>query len=120
MCNGTHLTMEKPHIVAIEKLTRENFAAFGDVVETENAPFTPINQGFADRFNDLARVDVATQDGTACVAIFAARVLPSPIKIRLMERHPFGSQLFFPLQNEPWLVVVCEEPGVPGSYRAFQ
>ena len=36
-----------------------------------------------------------------------------------MERHPLGSQLFMPLSGAPWLVVVCTDPGVPSSYRAF-
>jgi ureidoglycolate lyase len=36
-----------------------------------------------------------------------------------MERHPLGSQLFMPLNGAPWLVVVCTDPDVPSSYRAF-
>jgi len=37
----------------------------------------------------------------------------------MMERHPLGSQLFVPLNEVPWLVVVCADPGIPSSYRAF-
>jgi len=40
----------------------------------------------------------------------------------MVERHPLGSQAFIPMQNEPWLIVVCdarEEPK-PGSLRAFR
>ena len=37
-----------------------------------------------------------------------------------MERHPLGSQLFYPLQDKPWLVVVCSDPQDPQSYRAFE
>ena len=36
-----------------------------------------------------------------------------------MERHPLGSQIFHPLQDRPWLVVVCADPLDAGSYRAF-
>ena len=36
-----------------------------------------------------------------------------------MERHPLGSQLFMPLISRPWLVVVCTDPSVASSYRAF-
>jgi len=39
--------------------------------------------------------------------------------IKMMERHPLGSQLFVPLNEVPWLVVVCTDPGIPSSYRAF-
>jgi ureidoglycolate lyase len=31
----------------------------------------------------------------------------------MMERHPLGSQLFMPLNEMPWLVVVCADPDVP-------
>jgi ureidoglycolate lyase len=37
-----------------------------------------------------------------------------------MERHPLGSQLFFPLQDRPWLVLVCSDPLVTATYRAFE
>jgi ureidoglycolate lyase len=36
-----------------------------------------------------------------------------------MERHPLASQLFYPLQNKPWLVLVCDDPHDPQSFRAF-
>ncbi len=36
-----------------------------------------------------------------------------------MERHPLGSQAFVPLQDRPWLVVVCAAPDDLASYRAF-
>jgi ureidoglycolate lyase len=28
--------------------------------------------------------------------------------------------LFFPLQDRPWLVVVCSDPADPSSYKAFR
>jgi ureidoglycolate lyase len=39
--------------------------------------------------------------------------------ITIMERHPDGSQLFCPLQDRAWLVVVCRDPHDPSTYRAF-
>ena len=36
-----------------------------------------------------------------------------------MERHPLGSQLFYPLHGNPWLVLVCTDPRDPATYRAF-
>lgn len=106
-------------VIDIEPLTRSAFAGFGDVVETEGAERIGINQGFADRFNALATIDVAAQGGSVNVSIFEARARPLPIAVRLMERHPLGSQLFAPMQNAPWLVLVCADPCDPASYRAF-
>jgi ureidoglycolate lyase len=102
----------------IEKLTKQAFAPFGDVIEIDGAEQRPINQGFATRFHDLAHIDVG--DGEAIISIFAALPRPLPITIKLMERHPLGSQLFYPLQNEDWYVLVCENPHDENSYRAYQ
>lgn len=102
----------------IENLTREGFAPFGDVIELAGTPLT-INQGFADRFDDLCKVDVI-EGGTVKVSLFAARPRPQPIKIELMERHPLGSQSFYPLQNEVWLALVCADPLIPNSFRCFR
>ncbi|MBI2720433.1 MAG: ureidoglycolate lyase [Rhizobiales bacterium] len=100
-------------------LSKDAFAPFGDVVEVEGAARIPINQGFAERFNDLARVDVASEGGAVNISIVTASPRPQPIAITLMERHPLGSQIFFPLQDRPWLVLVCGDPLDAGSYRAF-
>ena len=104
----------------IEVLTREAFAPFGDVVEIDGAQHYTINQGFAERFNDLAHIDVNMEGGEVSVSIFTAIARPKPIAIKLMERHPLGTQLFYPLQNENWLVLVCGDPLVESSYRLFQ
>jgi ureidoglycolate lyase len=101
----------------LEPLTRSAFAPFGDVIEMEGTPHYPINQGFAERFNDLANID--TGDGKVNISLFMAQPRPQPIAIDLMERHPLGTQLFLPLQDRPWLVVVCQDPRDTTSYRAF-
>ena len=100
-------------------LTKAGFAAFGDVVETADVRPRLINEGFANRFDDLANIDVAADGGEVNISLFVGSVRPSPIAIRMMERHPLGSQLFMPLNDAPWLVVVCTDPAVPSSYRAF-
>jgi ureidoglycolate lyase len=102
----------------IEQLTKHAFAPFGEVIEIEGAQQRQINQGFATRFHDLANIEVGT--GEAIVSIFKAIPRPVPVIIKLMERHPLGSQLFYPLQNEAWLVLVSENPSDEKSYRVFK
>ncbi len=102
-----------------EPLTRTGFAAFGDVVETEAAKHYAINQGFAERFNDLANVDVSSEGGSVNTSIVVAKPRPFPIALELMERHPLGSQIFHPLQDRPWLVAVCGDPRDLPSFRLF-
>jgi ureidoglycolate lyase len=107
-------------MISVEPLTKRAFAAFGEVVEIDGATPVAINQGFAARFDGLASIDISAQAGAVNVSLFRARKRPAPIEIALMERHPLGSQLFYPLQDRPWLVVVCSDPQEPASYRAFR
>ena len=103
----------------VEQLTKAAFAPFGEVVEAAGAREIPINQGYAVRRNGLAKIDVATHGGDANISLFVAQPRPSPIVIEVMERHPDGSQLFYPLQDRDWLVVVCDDPHRRETYRAF-
>ena len=104
----------------IEPLTKAGFAPFGDVIEIDGAQHYPINQGFAERFNDLAHVDISAEGGLANISIVVAKPRPQPIGIKLMERHPLGSQIFHPLQDRPWLVLVCENPRDVKTFRCFR
>ena len=99
----------------IEPLTKAGFAPFGEVIDIDGAQHFPINQGFAERFNDLAFVDA----GAVNISIVVANPRPRPIAITLMERHPLGSQIFYPLQDRRWLVLVCGDPKDRASFRAF-
>jgi ureidoglycolate lyase len=105
--------------LSIAPLTKAGFAPFGEVVETGDVKPKLINEGFAERFDDLAGIDVAAEGGEVNVSLFIGSARPAPLVIKLMERHPLGSQLFMPLSGAPWLVVVCTDPDVPSSYRAF-
>jgi ureidoglycolate lyase len=105
--------------ITIMPLTKAEFAQYGEVVEAEGADIISINQGLATRSDNLARVDLA--DGASPnISLFVAKARAMPINIRLMERHPLASQLFFPLQEKPWLVVVCSNPRDPESFRVYR
>jgi ureidoglycolate lyase len=103
-----------------EPLTKAAFAPFGDVIEIEGARHFGINQGFAERYHDLARLDTTGAGGEPIISIFLGEPRPLPIEIKLMERHPIGSQAFYPLQDRDWLVVVAEDPLTPADLRAFR
>lgn len=105
--------------IPIFPLTKTAFAPYGDVVEMDGAPHVVANQGFAERCDALASINVAADGGSPNISMFVATPRPFPIVIKLMERHPLGSQLFFPLQDRPWLVLVCSDPGDVTTFRAF-
>ncbi len=92
--------------LSVARLDSENFAGFGDVIET-GGDGLEINQGTTLRFNDLAQLDVLENGGRPLFNIFRAEPRTRPISIRLLERHPLSSQAFFPLDNRPYLVIVA-------------
>lgn len=103
-----------------EPLTREAFASFGQVIEIEGAHHYPINAGNCERYHDLARVELGGVHARPLISIFSAKHFVLPLTLTLVERHPLGSQAFYPLSANPFLVVVApDEHGTPGTPRAF-
>ncbi len=105
--------------LAIEPLTREAFAPFGDVIELDGAQQFPINQGTTTRFHDLADVEVG-EGGRALINLFRGQPRALPFEVKMLERHPRGSQAFIPLNDRPYLVVVAPAGELdPARLRAF-
>ncbi|WP_293746536.1 ureidoglycolate lyase [uncultured Paraglaciecola sp.] len=89
-------------------LTREGFSRFGDVIEVnDKAKNFSINDGFTQRYHDLADVDVTEENGRTLINIFRSTPLEQPVRIKMMERHPLSSQAFIPMGQQPYLVVVA-------------
>ena len=110
-------------VLTIEPLSSEAFIPFGDVIEASDAArHFPINDGYAERYHDLARVDVASGGGRALINIFRAKPRNLPFQLVLLERHPLGSQAFMPLSLLPYLVVVARAAAEPDlkDVRCFQ
>lgn len=106
--------------IKIQPLTRAAFAPFGDVIETDGAHHYPINAGMCERYHDLARVETAGPNARQLISIFVGQPYALPLTLKMVERHPLGSQAFVPLSPEPFLVIVAaDENGKPGIPRAF-
>ena len=96
------------HSVPIEPLDADAFRRYGDVIEaSDSAEHFTLDQGRATRYHDLAQVDVAAERGHPVLSIFRAQPCRLPLHLRLLERHPIGSQAFVPLQPHPYLLVVA-------------
>lgn len=100
-------TVER-HALKIEPLSSAAFKPFGEVIEASEAGHHfSINDGFAERFHDLAQIDVGAQGGRPIISIFRAKPRQLPMQLLMLERHPLGSQAFVPLSPQPFLVVVA-------------
>lgn len=109
-------------ILTIQPLTKEAFAPFGSVIEADPAFMRYINGGTTERYNALTEVEAVGEDAKVIINIFRGSPRSFPYAVNMMERHPFGSQSFSPIDDRPWLVVVAEDeggkPGLPQVFRA--
>lgn len=106
--------------IGIEPLSRDAFAPFGQVIETAGAQHYPINNGMTERYHDLARVELGGTQPRPLISIFRGQPYALPLRLTLMERHPLGSQAFYPLSPMPFLVIVAlDHAGIPDTPRAF-
>jgi ureidoglycolate lyase len=105
--------------ITARPLDADAFRPFGEVIESDNArSIRLINGGTTTRFHEVAPVEVGK--GRAILSIFRGKPFAPPLAIRMMERHPLGSQAFVPLSPRPYLVVVAEDAGGrPGEPVAF-
>lgn len=94
-------------LLAVELLTAEAFAPFGQVIEASDAVrHFPINGGTTERYHDLAKIDL-DPGSHPVISIFRGQPRQLPHEIAMMERHPRGSQAFIPLNGRPYLVAVA-------------
>lgn len=92
-----------------KKLTAEKFSPYGDVIDFESAKeIFPMNFGLATRYSDLAEIDVSDKGGKPCISLVKSRAIEVPFKAHLMEYHPHGSQIFYPLCQTPFLILVAK------------
>ena len=106
--------------ITAQPLTRENFAPFGEVIDTGGGVHFPINSGKTERYHALAKPEAIGPNGHLLISLAKATPYEFPLKLTMVERHPLGSQAFIPLSPSPFLVVVChDENGAPGGPHAF-
>jgi ureidoglycolate lyase len=108
-------------ILHIEPLSAEAFAPFGQVIQLAGAHHYPINAGMTERYHDLARVELGGVHPRPLISIFRGQPYSLPLALFLVERHPLGSQAFYPLGDASWLVIVAEDVhGTPARIRVFR
>ena len=95
------------------KISKENFANYGDLISTNNVKPIDINNGYAKRFDNLANINTLKDQGKTIVSIFTALKRNFPMKIDMMEKHPLGSQAFIPMKETTFLAFVAPNGDKP-------
>ena len=104
-------------IIKPKKITRKNFKKFGDVISTKKIKSININDGYAKRFNDLCRINTSSKKGSTIVSIFSAKKRKFPMNIKMMEKHPLGSQAFIPMNETTFFVFVAPKGKKPNAKK---
>ena len=100
-------------VIKPKKITKENFAKFGDIISTQNIKPMDINNGYAKRFDNLADINTSNNNATASMSIFSALKRSFPMKIDMMEKHPLGSQAFIPMKETNFIAFVAPSSDIP-------
>lgn len=99
-------------------LTKEAFAPFGDIIDCDPDKAVEINWGMTQRYHGLGRVEAVDSDegerGSVALNIFRGTPIDLPYQIRMVERHPLGSQAFVPMFQGRFLIVVADPVDAPG------
>ena len=94
-------------IIKPKKITSKNFKKFGEVISAKKIKPININNGYAKRFDNLCKINTSLKKGNTIMNIFSARKRKFPLNIKMMEKHPLGSQAFIPMKETKFLVFVA-------------
>ena len=94
-------------------ITKENFAKYGDMISTKDITPLEINNGYAKRYDGIAKLNTSKDNGETTISIFSALKRSFPMKINMMEQHPLGSQAFIPMKETTFLSFVAPQGEFP-------
>ena len=100
-------------IIKSIKITKKNFARYGELISSDGVNPMDINAGYAKRFDNLANINTSKDEGKTIVSIFSAKKRSFPMKIDMMEKHPLSSQAFIPMKETTFLSFVAPPGNSP-------
>ena len=104
-------------IIKPKKITRKNFQKFGDLISVKKIKPININNGYAKRFDNLCKINTSSKKGKTIMSIFSAKKRKFPMNIKMMEKHPLGSQAFIPMNETTFLVFVAPKGKKPNTKK---
>ena len=67
-------------------ITKEYFLKFGDLITTKDIEPITINDGYAKRFDNIAKLDTSKENGKTTISIFSALKRTFPMKVHCCFR----------------------------------
>ena len=80
----------------IKNINNQNFKKFGDLISIKEKNYDEINKNTTKSFFDLANIQIEGEDKRSRLNIFEAKQRIFPLKINMLENHPYSSQVFLP------------------------
>jgi len=97
----------------IKEINKENFSKYGQLITTKNIKGENVNDNTSKSFYDLIDIEILGENRECRVNIFKAKKRFFPLKLEMLENHPFSSQTFMPLKDTIFIVVVAPISKVP-------
>lgn len=98
-------------------ITAAAFAPFGTLIDVATKAPEAINDGTTQRHSDLATLDLRGPGRDPVLGIYVARARRLPLTIAKLERHREAAQVFLPLGDHRFIVLVAAGEEAPDWQR---
>jgi len=111
-------------VIKCVPIERSAYEVYGDLIAAdESEVFSYANMGTAKRFNQLSDViNLRPNQARLNLCVFRCQGAHLPLEMKLLERHPYSTQVFLPMrQDAKFLVIVSLGQNLPdlASLKAF-
>jgi ureidoglycolate lyase len=94
-------------------ITAAAFAPYGTLIDPSSVLPEGINDGTTRRHSDLASLDLRSASRDPVIGIYVASARRFPLRLAKLERHRQASQVFVPLGDHRFIVVVATGGDAP-------
>tara|TARA_B110000008_G_C16640491_1_gene432435 strand:+ start:138 stop:632 length:495 start_codon:yes stop_codon:yes gene_type:complete len=94
-------------ILNIKNITKDNFSKYGDLITLKDKNSEFINNNTTNSYFDLANIEILGEDKNVRLNIFNTKKRIFPLNIDMLEMHPLSSQVFLPISETDFIVLVA-------------
>ena len=87
-------------IIIPKTITKENFSKFGDMITTKNIKPLDINNGYAKRYDDIAKINKLSLEAGKTKVIIDVEVDKKRMSFQLNEKRKIDLKMLNLMRNE--------------------